>query len=83
MIDGVVWCIGSQDIQLHTLREVYTSTHWLVRIYQVLKPPAFMPANVFAAGGYKYVNVSSNSSAGKSSPTTTASKIKKKKAVAN
>ena len=38
---------------MHTLREVYTSTHWLVRVYEVLKPPAFIPPDVFATGGYK------------------------------
>ena len=30
--------IGNKDFALETMEEVYTSTHWLVRIYRVKKP---------------------------------------------
>ena len=30
--------IGNKDFELETMEEVYTSSHWLVRIYRVLKP---------------------------------------------
>jgi dolichyl-diphosphooligosaccharide--protein glycosyltransferase len=30
--------IGQKKIQLDHVREVYTSEHWLVRIYKVKKP---------------------------------------------
>jgi dolichyl-diphosphooligosaccharide--protein glycosyltransferase len=30
--------IGNKDFELLTMEEVYTSQHWLVRIYKVKKP---------------------------------------------
>lgn len=30
--------IGNKDFELETMDEVYTSSHWLVRIYKVRKP---------------------------------------------
>ena len=60
--------VGRKNIQLETMEEAFTSEHWIVRIFKVLKRPALTPtksakrlSNKLGKGGGKKKDPSSSS----------------------